>query len=1723
MAELIIYKSMLDGEVLEKKDVKNIRLSKVIYDQGRLMGKEVFVYVNNTLIHANDWYDYKLEESDTIHVVRKIEDPVTLGIGVGALVGGAMAYSAATVAIWYGVAWSTILASAAFWGTILKGALIGYALGSVLAGGKMPTAPENPALTYDTDVNYSWDGPKLVERPDGPVMVTYGEYLIGGNLIMKYISVGESSDVTRDQLAPNNVVCAPPDEGYQEQYKTVDSVSGSPTFGMGWSGYAANAIYAQTKIVSSPAIGSYVLAINPFVHPAPGWGSGNTINMVGTFSVLAGITYEVTFYSINYYEWAGVYIIWTDGNGATTFTSSVQPAGWQTWKRHSFTFTSQNTGASAKISIHFTANPDVGVWEDQHSIYVDGISIKKQYSSASTTYLNMLISLGEGPIKGIMKEDETGICTSINNMPYVKINNQFLSTYEGASWDYRLGTQTQSTIDGFHNTNVFYYDGSRLVKDTGYVYTTSGTDIDEAEIQLSCSSLFRAPSSGNIQSNKVEIKIEYAVAGSGSWVDLGNIDLEDKTKTKAYFSYKTGVLNNSPNQYDIRLTRQTDEFTADFYAGGDSYLEGITETTHEDIAYRNTALLALKIPASEQISGDISNVVVLIRGKEVKVPDLRLGGQRIAYDDCHWDLSASAYTKTSNASLVTDTGNLSATPQWTRNPIWCERDFILSQRYGLGEYYKKQHWDDDAAKSEAKYCWHRVDDLNASKEHRFHLDINISSFMSAEEMLTLLSQNFRGWTIWSGGKRKPIIDRHREPTMLFNVSNMKPASIKTTYLPSSKIPNMVEAQFANPDRDYTLETIEYINDAEWTAIKPQNKETLNLRGKIRRSEVLRNSKYFLNCAQLCNVLQEFDADIDAVRCEPGDTVQVQNDSLGWGQGGRVISATASSITVNKDIDVTASTQKIRVRLANGDLELKKIRNAPGLTRILNASGDFSSVPQADSIFAFGNPGADSKPFKVLNIKKESENTAKLTVIEESSQKYNDTLGVSLPEPKYSYLANPFAKPDAVIDLKGENLPNKPGLLISFHPPLKDPNWAYANIYIADTLSEMTSYLSVRSNVKGVEGKAGIEVMGLLPGKTYYIKVTSFNLYGKPGESSYIPVLLSWDNFIPPDVTGLRVKDRPGQVTFVGKDLELEWNKSSIVSGAGHISAGQDANGLGVWGQEIEYIYYLTVEIQGNLINYGTVGTPPITIGYSFFKGIFNFYGISKSSPITIKIWGLNRITQKKSTNFNSLTVTNTAPATPTGLAGTAIEDAVIFTWNQNPDSDIYGYRIRTRIDPPTGEGTWSDWSDILSAGYTRSLTIDEMVEQADGRSTINIDVKALDAYDNLSPTVSASLQCLNLKKEFIVSPVADEGHFQYIQEALNAVPADGWKIVLKQGTYDLSLETSIPNYSGGIQFPDHDITFEGINRGAVIIQNNDGDDGFILHNLTKTYSFSSFTFDAQVDTDDCSLIKIYGDAYTDFTGSVSVDSVDFLLDNSSHSPYGVEAAKISGSEISIRNCYFSSAATALLAYDEIYSTINFNENVANDCYFLVYANARTKLNIKGNVATECSYTAFYLSGTTGSFTVTGNHVSGTARWLLICEAAAQRCVISQNTFNTEYAGTSSCYGITTYGAYHTISGNIINMALANVTGDVKGISVYQTTDSNITGNSVYVDAPKTNGTHYGIMLTDSDRNNISSNNIDMVNSDPVDIGIYFDSDSDDNDGSDNITTNCGPGMGIVQG
>ena len=1377
MAKLIIYKSALEQEVLLEKEALEPTLSKALYECKELHGQYAIAYVNKTLVPVDDWHLFELEENDIISVVVEIEFAV-VGAVIGAIIGGAVATGA-----WYATAWGAI-----------QGAFIGYSLGSV-ADSLLADQPTTPLIGIkDSDLgppDYGWEGARLSFSPDGPVSVIYGQYQTGGTLISQYITSEARTSATDTfvELTENNTVIS---DSQTEKFSqgswqpisdnillttNAESYSGSYSFQLTKPTQTAMGIY-HPSITPTPGLDyeirakvkSLLTGVSADAGVTADWNLKFASAPILTFSgmdnsgnsgdkgllrdnlafwatnQLAGMTVsnitdgssgaiwgnsQIDIYANlsggtrNYWVDGDVYEIFTQADQKSYPETSVSCGSWQEvkWIVRGF-----SAGGLSTMTIYHNLQKHI------YATYIDDVSVREISSivQLKDSYLNILINHGEGEIEGIMNSDLNAIAISPNTIPAIRINGQPYENYYDIAWEDKKGTNTQSAISGFYNLTTYYPDKRKIVYDSPVTYTTTGTDLEEFGVLLISPSLFRINDVGEMKTNSFWYSLYYRVVGAESWTWAGNqrYSIACRSKTATYYLHT--IKNLSAEQYEIKISRGTVEFTG-LKRSGDFYLAGVNETKYEQIAYRNSALLALKIKATDQLSGSAPNITTILRGHTVTVPNLTIGGTTQIYENCYWDDIASTYKLISDDTVCTDTGEWATDEQWTTNPIWCTRDFILNKRYGLGEYYSSSQFDDTIARTEAKHCWELVSDLDGGTEHRFQMNISISQFMSAPVALKMLARTFRGWIIWSGGMLKPVIDRDRSPVQLFNASNIIPRSLKTTYLPASKIPNVVELQYADPDRNYNLHTVEVVDQDEWSDIKPLRKQTVSCKGITDIGQVLRDGKYFLNCAKYCTKLIEYKAEMDAIHCELGDEILFQSDSHSWGVGGRIVAATSSSITTNIDIVVGADTYYVRVRLPDGSLELKQVTNAAGTYRVITISGTFTTTPLVDSIFTFGKSAVDAKSFEVLNMKRLPTNECQIIAIEESVNKYNDTAGVYLPEPDYSDLPNPAEAPPAITDLVLTEMTNQPGFWISFNIPQESIAFHHADVHMSmDNISWFAYRTSVKTNTE-------IEVLNTKPGQAYYVKIISYNSVSVPNLASvFASITTTYSTFAPLDVKALRLDGEDTLNVFTKKDAKFKWLKGSVVSGAGREAAGQEPLGAGQYVEEIWYKYWIEVWVNSVKVRREILSDNFYV--YTYEKNVSD--NNTASNALTIKVWGYNEAASIKSNNPAILSVSNPATASPQNLTTTAFVFGMTFEWDQATEIDFsywfYKYKACTH---DADDGVWSNWTKTSDNHYSHKLTEAEMVAYG-VNADVYITLVAYDTFGNVSSEVSTYAECV---------------------------------------------------------------------------------------------------------------------------------------------------------------------------------------------------------------------------------------------------------------------------------------------------------------------------------------------------------------------------------------------
>jgi hypothetical protein len=238
--------------------------------------------------------------------------------------------------------------------------------------------------------------------------------------------------------------------------------------------------------------------------------------------------------------------------------------------------------------------------------------------------LDLLMLVSEGEIRGIRKEDDTGVCTSSSDDPWIKLDGNFLSNLVGASWDYRLGTVGQSPIQGFNFLSSNYVDNQTLTP-TWYEITNAGggEDFDAVEFNFVFPAGLYTSSEYGMLARWVQIFIEQKEEPGGSWVSAGASPYTI-TAMKTGVFYRTIKIDGlGTKEYSFRVRRLREDITETHpYPVAETItLQSYNRIIYEDLAYPGSALVSIRAVASDQLSSGQPTVQVKLDGRKLQYYD----------------------------------------------------------------------------------------------------------------------------------------------------------------------------------------------------------------------------------------------------------------------------------------------------------------------------------------------------------------------------------------------------------------------------------------------------------------------------------------------------------------------------------------------------------------------------------------------------------------------------------------------------------------------------------------------------------------------------------------------------------------------------------------------------------------------------------------------------------------------------------------------------------------------------------------------------------------------------------------------------------------------------------------------------------------------------------------------------------------------------------------------
>lgn len=569
--------------------------------------------------------------------------------------------------------------------------------------------------------------------------------------------------------------------------------------------------------------------------------------------------------------------------------------------------------------------------------------------NGTTQTQHLLIDLGIGPIKSISD---------------VLINGQPIASYNGVTVDTRLGLLDQTTITAFNDTRIDTPLSQKIVNGSPVTNVVgSGVDRIEAEVTFP-QGLYFSNNSGGLDNYSVTLRFE--IDDGGGYVQVGSDLIVTAATVKAVRRTFVATGLDKTKTYTIRITNLTADQTSNRY-GDDVYLTTVRKVIFDDFEYPRTALLAVRAVATDQLSGGI-DISCLAEGLYCNV----------------WDGAAWNYEYTRNPAWVA--WDVMTQPVWSNAGAVEEYEGIDPSQLNLDDFYGFAQHCDELLGGDVRF---RIDGV---------FDTQTNVFDAANEILSTA----RACLVPQGTKFTVVWDRVRTtPAQLFSVGNTRVNGFREMFMPTAERIVRLEADFLNEETDHQRDTLTVINQG--ADVPGANVSSISMKWVTRPGQVWRECKYRLERNDKLKRTGEIDVDIDALACRVGDLVYLQSDVPMWGEGGRLVSATTTSVTLDKPVVIEAlKSYQIVVRFTDDSIVFRNVTNAAGTHTTLNVSVAFSTAPAAYDVYSFGESNVAVKPFIVTSISRASDQTATLGLIEYNETIYNvDTDTPVLPTPNYT--------------------------------------------------------------------------------------------------------------------------------------------------------------------------------------------------------------------------------------------------------------------------------------------------------------------------------------------------------------------------------------------------------------------------------------------------------------------------------------------------------------------------------------------------------------------------------------------------------------------------------------------------------------------------------------------------------------------------------------------------
>jgi len=882
-------------------------------------------------------------------------------------------------------------------------------------------------------------------------------------------------------------------------------------------------------------------------------------------------------------------------------------------------------------------------------------------------YLRLLFDFGYGPL----------------DITDLKIGETAISSYDNVEYEIFKGDPGDGVPTIY--TNDIYEDSLSInVTNSGGAQTrTTQIDADEISVDITFQGLVQFNDDGSKTVRTVNIQVDYAPTGTGFWSSAGAFLVSEKRSTVIRKSLKWSVTTG---QYDVRLTRITAD-TTDSKILDDSYwtiLRTIKHITPINLTTKS-ALVAVRIKATEQLNGVVDQFNALC---QLRCLD--------------WDAGSSTWVSRA-------TSNPASILRYVLQGVANHRPLADS----LIDLTTLQNWH--------VFCAANGFTFNHVKDYR----------SSVWETLAMICSAGRASITRIDGRIGVVYDYLKTvPVQHFTPKNSWGFSAKKDFVTPI---HGWKVQFINESNGYR-EDERIVYDDGYSSVNATKFETLNLVGITTSDLAWKHGRYHIASSRLRLETYSFNVDVEYLVCTRGDLIKFSHDVLLTGLGaGRVKSITTNAgyvQTITTDELFTMEAGKyycVRARQSSGASVLLTVNTVAGDTSTFTLATPtlIASAPAVGDLVMFGESGSEAIDCIIKSIEPSGDLTARLNCVDLASAIYNADAGtipafvspltakLTLPDPViYSVASDKRALLDNLVD------PATARILVELTPPsgkIENISSIECQYRVANSVGPYTSQVFPA-------GTTSLYLVNVENGISYDIRVRYLSAALTSGWTYQLDHLVTGSTDAPvllPRVSGLELFGSNNSEEFTGKHAKFVWRAASISN-----SYDIDESGFGIDDGSLDLFFKdYEVRIYNGATLLRTEHVVDNSYTYIYEKNVEDG-GAFRTFTIEVYMRGKqNQLSYLPA----KMTVTNPAPATPTGISTRTSFKNIFLSYIQPTDLDWKGVRVWVSKTPSFTK----DATTIVYEGPDTTIIIDALTggTQLTTGTSYYVAMQAFDGFD----------------------------------------------------------------------------------------------------------------------------------------------------------------------------------------------------------------------------------------------------------------------------------------------------------------------------------------------------------------------------------------------------------